>query len=951
MGRIFLLLVPALMAFINLSAKKTLSHEDFDSWQKVNNIGVSNNGEWMVFSVNPQEGDGILTFQNTINNKKIDIERGYQPKISADSKWGFALIKPFYGETRTAKIKKTPSHEMPADSLAVINFKTGKVTKIPNVTSYKIGKDGGEWVAWLSNDTAYIDKSSLSDKKAGRPMIMMNLNSGSRHRMNWVKEYLFSNDGTKLAVTMKKSDGDSLATNGTGVVILPDTAFHMVDRDKSFYGKPVFSNDGNSLAYIASNDSVDSGTKEASLFHVNLSAKILEAKEIPVTAGMTQGPHRMKPHAANPETQEKLEEQWGNTNMKNSENLSLNQYSIPVFSYNGKRLVVGVGKYVAPDDTTLIDFEKPVLDIWRWDSPMTPPMEIAMADSLQRQTFPVVIDLATGNQTLVTRNPLAEIQVPDRWDADWALIGNTADGRLSLQWDYFYPVPLSIKNIVTGEEREIITAKNELYELSPCGKYVMWYKDRTYHVYEIATGKITTPAAKIPYPLWEEKQDLPLDEKEPYGSPAWSENDKELLVYDRYDVWCLDPKGEKDPVCLTAGEGRKKNLTFRIIDTDPEKRFVKPGENILYSVFDNETKRNGLADASYKTTPSAPRIAFLDEYTYRQVRRGKNSLTTSWILANFNTSPNVYYTRDLNKKSRQRVTDSNPQMGDYNWGTAQLFKWYAYDGSPAEGILYLPEDFNPDESYPMLIYFYETCSELLYHHFDLEPSWSWINIPFFVGRGYAVFIPDVFYTAGLPGESAWNYVCSGAEEICRQFPNIDKKRIGIDGQSWGGYQTAYLVTRTNMFACAGSGAPVANMTSAYGGIRWGEGDSRQAQYEMGQSRIGRTLWDAQELYIANSPVFHADRVQTPLLIMHNDNDGAVPWYQGIEMFMALRRLGKPVWMLQYNDEAHNIRERKNRKDITIRLQQFFDHYLKGDPMPEWMKNGIPIVRKGQEFGY
>ena len=189
------------------------------------------------------------------------------------------------------------------------------------------------------------------------------------------------------------------------------------------------------------------------------------------------------------------------------------------------------------------------------------------------------------------------------------------------------------------------------------------------------------------------------------------------------------------------------------------------------------------------------------------------------------------------------------------------------------------------------------------------------------------------------------------EELCKRFPFINKDKIGIDGQSWGGYQTAYLVTRTNMFACAGSGAPVANMTSAFGGIRWGSGDSRQGQYEFGQSRIGRNLWEAPQLYIANSPVFYADRVQTPLLIMANDADGAVPWYQGIEMFMALRRLQKPVWMLQYNGEAHNIRARKNRKDITKRLQGFFDHYLKDDPMPRWMREGINPVRKGQDLGF
>ena len=333
------------------------------------------------------------------------------------------------------------------------------------------------------------------------------------------------------------------------------------------------------------------------------------------------------------------------------------------------------------------------------------------------------------------------------------------------------------------------------------------------------------------------------------------------------------------------------------------------------------------------------------------MEKAKDADLYSWIQGNFQTSPNVYVSKGLVASKTAKVSNSNPWIDNYRWGKAELFKWHAYDGKPSEGVLYLPDDFDPAKEYPMLVYFYETYSQDLYKHYDMEPSWSWINFPFYVSREYVVFVPDIHYTAGIPGENSYNYVCSGVEAVCKKFPNIDPKRIGIDGQSWGGYQTAYLITRTDMFACAGSGAPVANMTSAYGGIRWGTGDSRQRQYEMGQSRIGRTLWEAPSLYIANSPVFYADRVHTPLLIMHNDDDGAVPWYQGIEMFMALRRLGKPVWMLQYNGEAHNLKERRNRKDITRRLQQFFDHYLKGAPMPEWMKNGIPAIRKGQEFGY
>ncbi|MDE6023107.1 MAG: prolyl oligopeptidase family serine peptidase, partial [Muribaculaceae bacterium] len=430
-----------------------------------------------------------------------------------------------------------------------------------------------------------------------------------------------------------------------------------------------------------------------------------------------------------------------------------------------------------------------------------------------------------------------------------------------------------------------------------------------------------------------------------------TEGDARFLIYDRFDIWSVDPKGLADPVCITKGYGRDNDLKIRYVNTHGrDRRYLKKGDLMTLTLFNYKDKRNGLASMKYGISPK-PENVVVDTLSFTEIRQALNAPSFSFIEANFAVMPNVWVSPKGDFAKAVKVSDSNPQAKDFNWGTAHLVRWNAYDGTPSDGVLYVPEDFDPTKKYPMLCVFYETGSEKLYNHFNMEPSWSWVNYPFYVSRGYVIFVPDIHYKAGIPGECAWNFVCSGAEAMCERYPWIDKDRIGIDGQSWGGYQTAFLVTRTNMFACAGSGAPVSNMTSAFGGIRWESGDSRQAQYEQGQSRIGRNLWEAPELYIANSPVFHANRVETPLLIMHNDNDGAVPWYQGIEMFMALRRLNKPVWMLQYNGESHNLKERRNRKDITVRLQQFFDHYLKGDPMPEWMKSGIPIVRKGQELGY
>lgn len=935
------------------AGKKVLSHDDFDAWEKVTNHSVSNNGEWISYSINPQEGDGKLWFFNTINGKKIEIERGYQPSFLADSRWAVALIKPWYKETRQAKIDKKKDFDLPSDSLAIIDLKKGTILKESKIISYKTGKEGGNWIAWLSSDTAYISQEVLKDKKAGKPLVIFDVNSGTSNRINGVDFYKFSDNGNKIALRFSKGDKDSLATSGIGVVMLPDTSCRIIDRDKLFYGEPVFDHAGDKIAYIASNDSADSGTKICELYFSEIKDHLNDPKEIKVLAQQgSSNPHFAKPHASDEKTQAELEKQWvAKNNASLNNKLKVNQYSKPVFSYDGRRLVIGVAPPIAPDDTTLVDFETPSLDIWRWDASFTPPQEISMAEELKKHTFPVVINIENNNEVLVTDNPLANVIAPNRWDADWALIDDPSENIISVQWDYQFPVELSVKNIITSEERKVGTVRNELYELSPSGKFVMWFKDRQYHSYDIATGNTSVISLGVPYPLWQEDQNVPLHEKEPYGTMGWNEDETEVLVYDRYDVWSLDPKGEREPFCLTGESGRKQGVRFRYIKTDPDFRFFKKGTQLLYSVFDYSTKKNGLATAVYSSGINIPKIDILDGYTFNRVRKAKDADVYSWVQGNFETPPVVFASRNLEKKKFEMVAESNPFKKDYKWGTASLYKWYAYDGSPAEGVLYLPEDFNENEEYPMIAYFYETYTEDLYYHYDMEPSWSWINFPFYVSRGYVIFVPDIKYTSGVPGESAWNYVCSGVEDICKKYPNIDKNRVGIDGQSWGGYQTAYLVTRTNMFACAGSGAPVANMTSAFGGIRWGTGDSRQAQYEVGQSRIGRNLWEAPQLYIANSPVFYADRVETPLLIMHNDDDGAVPWYQGIELFMALRRLGKPVWMLQYNGEAHNLKERRNRKDITKRLQQFFDHYLKGDPMPEWMIKGIPIVRKGQEFGY
>lgn len=335
-------------------------------------------------------------------------------------------------------------------------------------------------------------------------------------------------------------------------------------------------------------------------------------------------------------------------------------------------------------------------------------------------------------------------------------------------------------------------------------------------------------------------------------------------------------------------------------------------------------------------------------------RIGQNfhkSLLTDRIIftkETFRDFPN-WHSSTLQFDKTIQLTHANPQQKEYAWGTVELVNWISNDGIPLQGLLYKPDNFDPKKKYPMMTYFYEKNSDNIHTHFAPKPIRSYINFSYFTSNGYVVFVPDIVYQIGYPGQSAYNCVIPGVLKMI-ETGYIDKDRIGISGHSWGGYQTAYIVTRTNLFKAAEAGAPVSNMTSAYGGVRWDTGLVRQAQYERTQSRIGGTLWEKPFHFIENSPLFFADRVKTPVLMMHNDDDGAVPWYQGIEFYLALKRLNKPVWMLNYTGEKHGLTQRQNMTDFAIRLYQFFDHYLKDQPMPRWMASGLPYVEKGINQG-
>lgn len=914
--------------------KKPLDHSVYDSWKSIDRLAVSPRGGVVVYEVNPQEGDGRLVIRQTKSGQEQVVERGTAAEVTRNERYVVCRIKPYYQQTRQARIAKKKGDQLPKDTLLILDLQTGKRCLFPAISSFKLEQEGTDVVAIASADTSLIAKADRKKKKSGKPLLLYRLSNNQCDTLHYVEQYAFDHKGRTLSYTTRN---ERKHQQTVALYDLQSRQSRTLKKDAQYYTLPQYDEEAGQLLFLASADSAETGSKHCALYRYRIASQ--EAPECLLPADYKQG----------------LPDGWG-----------INENARPYFSRDGRRIFLGVAPMLAPKDTTRVPFETAGLDLWSWDATILPPAALKNLKNIQRQTCLGILDEQSHTVRPLTTSKYDRVSPIADGDADYALSVDRTATIIESQWDMQCPQVVSLVSLKDGSRKHIVTGRVTQVESSPQGDYICWYDyaEKAWMAYEIATGTTRNLSAACGVNFWDEQHDTP-SYPSAYGMAGWTEQDEALLVYDRHDLWSL-PLDGSNPICLTNGEGRRTNRRLHLEDLRPRPHEAYHGSgggmgymgrrsqpysvksSVVMEVYDYTTRKHGFATLPNLAKATTPVLNLLEGYTYAALMKAEESDLYLYLKSNFQHCPDLYLTRHLGKQE-QRLSDINPQQADYSWGTAELFSWTAYDGTPLDGLLYKPEGFDPSKKYPVMIYFYERRSENLYTYYAPAPSRSTVNISFYCSRGYLVFVPDIVYKAGIPGECAYNCIVSGAEALARN-PWADRERMAIQGQSWGGYQTAYLITRTNLFRAAGSGAPVSNMTSAYGGIRWESGMSRQYQYEHTQSRIGRTLWEAPELYIANSPLFKLPNVQTPVLIMHNDADGAVPWYQGIEMFMGLRRLGKPAWLLQYNNEAHNLVERRNRKDLTIRLQQFFDYYLKDAPMPDWMKTGIPTERKGEYFG-
>ena len=886
------------------SSKKMMDPSVYEEWKEIEGVQISANGEWVAYTLQPGKGDPQLALYEVATKKTQLFPRSDKAHFSYEGDYLVFTIFPAEDTIEEKKRQDIPKSKWPGDSLAIFSLESQELKKIPELTSVKLPVKWGGWIAYQTGSSE--DKSHT--------LHIHQVATGEEDTLAAVHAFEFAEMGMGLVAAT--SDKDSIQEAGVHYFDCQEKSWSVLQEEKGKYSQLSISESGNWVAYLVDRDSTKALVRPYELMlwekGAELAGKVLDDASSAVPNGYLLSPD-----------------------------------FTPSFSKDEGRMLFGLRSYPVVEDTSMLDEEQVQVEVWTYKDPLLYTQQEIQAKNERKRSYKALLDLNTQRITPLADRLMPELYWGDEGNAQWAIGVADEQYQLEISWEGAARKDLYKINLETGERTLLAEEIGGSPQLSPAGKFAYWYDrpDSSWMAMELATDRKVSLSEFIPTPMYDELNDRPMHPY-PNGTAGWLEGDSHILLYDRYDLWKVSLANPSEAINLTRG--REEQISYRYIRLDPELRFIPSNSTVLLHLSNQHTLQQGYAWLDLQD--GGLTVPIQGDYTFSlRPQKARSADKLLFTKEDFQVFPDLQLT-NAQFDSPVQVSEANPQQDQYNWGSIELVEWVSLDGIPLRGMLVKPEGFDPDKKYPMIVNFYERSSQGLHRHRAPEPHRSTINYSYYASRGYVIFNPDVVYRNGYPGESAYNCVIPGVTKLLGAG-FIDPDRIGVQGHSWGGYQIAYLLTRTNIFRAAESGAPVVNMISAYGGIRWGSGMSRMFQYERTQSRIGGTLWEYPLRYMENSPIFTLDKIQTPVLILHNDEDGAVPWYQGIEFFVGMRRLGKPAWMLNYNGEPHWPLKWHNRLDFNLRMSQFFDHYLKDEPLPQWMEKGVSPLQKGIEQGF
>jgi dipeptidyl aminopeptidase/acylaminoacyl peptidase len=920
---IFLLACPSQAA-----QKKILTFEDIMKFKEIQNPVISENGLWLAYGTQPDRGDGEVVMHGVKNGAKFIVEKGSRPQFTKDAKWIAMIVRP-----KAMEMEKAPK-DRPKQGIAILETSSGEVMHVERVQSFVLADDS-RWIAYLHHkeekksqkkeEAASAEEKSIEEKKketkktTGSLLILRQLENGKEKKIPNVLAYSFDNSSKYLVFSVSSPEGseDGLYYLDLTQESLPHKP--IVQRESAKFSGVSWTEKGSLLAFLASDVDGEDGHFSLWIWEGNSKEKtraigadvapagwmIPEKNQISWSKDAKRlffGFKPLKIHQATQKPEQKEEQE------------EFNELDL----FDSQKIL-----------------EKKELDVWHWNDPLIKTNDKIQWSQTKDRTYSAVYHVDSKRFVQLADRDIPQLDLND--NPDFALGHSNIPYQKEITW-YGRLEDLYLVSLKDSKRLKVAARLEDRSSLSPGGRYVVYFHDEHWFLFDGKTGKTLNLTDRLKVPFYDEDHDFPRMAPS-YRTAGWGKDDEFVLIYDKYDIWqFMAATGEA--VNITGGKGRETEMTFRVLRLDREKQYFENGEKLLLSSYHNKKKNHGF----YSSELGTGRVTrLLEENKKFQFRaKAKKADVLMYTRESFEEFPDLWVT-DSNFSSPKKISDVNPQIDEFAWGTPELVEWNSIDGIPLQGVLIKPANYEKGKRYPVIVYFYHFFSQRMFEFNQMVVNHR-PNFPFYTSNGYAVFLPDVWFDIGHPGYSATKCLVPGVQKLI-DMAVADPKGIGLHGHSWSGYQAAFVITQTNIFSAAVAGAPVSNMTSAYSGIRWQSGLARQMQYEKQQSRIGGSLWEYPERYVENSPVFFADRIQTPLLIQFGDEDGAVPWYQGIELYLAMRRLQKDCIFLQYRGEPHHLRKYPNKLDYSIKMKEYFDHYLKGMPAPDWIKKGVPYLGK------
>ncbi|MFY8273595.1 prolyl oligopeptidase family serine peptidase [Pseudoalteromonas sp. SSDWG2] len=895
--------------------KQSLQFSDVFDFKYPKSTVLGEQGKFLVLSATPYRGDAEGVLYNLETNTLIStVERGTKAQLNKNSQWAAFIQVPSLLESETADKKAKKKLK---NNLVLVSTQSGEQRVFTEVKDYQLSDDG-RWLAYRHDVEAKkadndddADKESKDDKKAqikadkkdtAFDLHLVDLTTGEKSTFESVLEYAISHASASLLFNTISADGSE---NKVGLVTLSSLESATLIDEPGVTLSAIDWHPTQELVAFNTGNYVNDDTRRRNYRTMLFDAKnnVLRGIDSQWQAGKkgqltwSEDGERLF-FTARPSLDKKLKE------LKYKDEKSLRDY-----------------------DTIMAQAQ---MNLWHHkDDEIKPRAEVTWNEQNKYRHYQAVYHL-NGDEVV----QLADANMPElrlNTEATHLLGYNSQPYLQQITYKGFYSDYYSV-NVQTGERTLIVAEHPHRPSVAPTGEHAVFFDDGVWQLKDLGSNKVTPLSKAINAVFADDKHDYPSPIGS-YGVAGWYEDGSHVLINSKHDIWAFDvTTGEAK--ALTSGEASNKQ--YRVINLDDKKVGFSADEALVLRVFDLQNKQTGIAEL--KLADASLTMLRDGDARFDLVKKAKDSQTYLFTEQSYSQFPD-YWVANERLSDAKKVTNLNPQISTFKWGQKpELVSYKGFDGEDLQGVLIKPDGYVEGEQVPVVIYFYRYMSQRRFDFPRMELNHR-PNFPMFTSNGYAVFLPDIRFEIGRPGPSSTQTMINAAQALI-DTGVADPDAIGLQGHSWAGYQSAFMVTQTDMFKAVVSGAPVSNMTSAYSGIRLKSGLARQFQYETGQSRIGKTLYDAPELYIENSPVFFADKVNTPIMIMFGNDDGAVPWQEGIQYYLALRRAGKDVIFLEYEGEPHHLKKFPNQVDFSIRMMQYFDHHLKGKPAPAWMTEGV-----------